>query len=270
MNAHQLSRRPLDDPAGSGGPDQLVGRLDQRAQLQFAARQLALGPPPLGDVVAHPEDAAHGAAVGEQRLEAPLHHVDGAGRRHRHLELGLEGRRQQVLHHVGEAPAEVVRDQGVHRLEGPALHAVPEHTERAAQGGRDVVERAVRGELHDELAGDLQQQVEDRAAPGLVRVLPAGSPVQHEQRPGGERLLGLVPDAGGEHRAGHDAHPHRLPVRGQQVVLERADVRFVPAARPLRPARHEVVPVGAEVLVARRPEEGRGTGGWRRAARRRP
>ncbi len=74
-----------------------------------------------------------------------------------------------------------------------ALGAVGEDAERAAQRRREVLDPALGTEPHDELAGALEQQVEDRAAAALVSLPRARALVEDEQGPGGERLaVGVV------------------------------------------------------------------------------
>ena len=134
------------------------------------------------------------------------------------------------------------------------------HAEDALEGRRDVEELAAAAQLDDELAGALQKEVQDRRAAVRVDLARGRTLVEHEDGPGGERLVRLGAGIRSEHRAGDDPHPDGRSVPGQHVVLEDLGERHGCRAGALgagagTPPGHEVVPIGAELLVARSPQK---------------
>ena len=59
-----------------------------------------------------------------------------------------------------------------------------------------VLDLALRTELHDELVGALEQKVQDRTPAAFVVLPPARPLIEDEQGPGGERLTPASPSSG--------------------------------------------------------------------------
>ena len=211
------------------------------------------------DVVSHAEDPFHRPAVRQQRLEAPVDQTFALGRGQGRLELGAVRRPEEALHCGGEADREGRRPQEAELAERLSLRAVGEHPEGPLERGRQTTDAPVAIELDDELMRALEQKVEDGTAAVLVDPSRPRPLVEHEQRRRRQHLpLGPVGRLGRGHRTRDDAYPDRRAAAGQQVVLERPGEEEIVAhagSGALAPPRHEVVPIGTELLVARGPEE---------------